>query len=91
MSFVLPPGEAVQMFHRGVAFGVAVVLVAMLGACQSSPQGPASPSATPEALTITPTGMIYVDAISHDARWIVGSELRGPGAATPKPLVRMDR
>jgi hypothetical protein len=41
-------------------------------------------------LTITATGMRAVDAISTDARWLVGTEPREEGPGTPKPLVRRD-
>lgn len=35
--------------------------------------------------------MIYVNDISHDANWVVGTEPREAGANEPKPLVLMNR
>lgn len=80
------------MLLRAVhAAATTLVLVAALAGCASGPQSPAPTSAAPEVLTVTPTGMAFVDAISHDARWIVGNEPRPAGSSTPTPLVRMDR
>ena len=58
----------------------------------SAPTAPASTSATAAAeLSITPVGMVYVNDISFDANWVVGTEPREPGSEAQKPLVLMDR
>ena len=74
--------------------GAFVLVVA--SACSSGPPStdtsePSESPSTPAVLAITPTGMAWVDSISTDARWLVGSEPRDAGASTPKPLVREDR
>ena len=78
-----------------VARALAVVIVALwaagsLCACGRTPEPPAA-TESPAAVAITATGMRSVDAVSTDARWLVGTQPREEGSASPKPLVRMDR
>ncbi len=88
----------------GLGLGVAVVLGFLPGCAgdtgdggpstpaASAPTTPPAPSASASAgLAITPLGMVYVNDISHDATWVVGSEPREPGANEPKPVVLMNR
>ncbi len=75
-----------------VAAEVAVLglLTGALGGCSTSGEQPAEPSDS-TVLTITPSGLRWLDVISSDARWAVGSEPRAEGASAPKPLIRLDR
>lgn len=68
----------------------ALLLVGGVGGCAAPAEESPEPSPTPAVVTITPTGMSSVDAISTDARWLVGTEPRQDGSSTPKPLVRKD-
>lgn len=75
-----------------------VLLVGALPGCASdgdgspaAPTAPTAPSEAPTVLTITPSGLRYVDSISADARWLVGSKPREEGSGTPKPEIRLDR
>lgn len=52
---------------------------------------PRSADQSPPGLAITSTGFAWVDAVSTDARWLVGTQPRPEGHATPMPLVRVDR
>ena len=94
------------LLHSRALAGVAGVALALgiLGGCAgdagdgASPTPdasvPTSPAGTPTpsaGLTISDLGMVYVNDISHDATWVIGSEPREPGANAPKPLVLMDR
>ena len=52
----------------------------------------AGPSQTPVAgPSITPLGMVYVNDISSDASWVIGTEPREPGSDEQEPLVLMNR
>lgn len=85
--------------RRGWHLPAAIVLAAGLMAACSAGDRPGDGSeaddagtfSPPAVLTITPSGLRYLDAISADARWLVGSEPRAAGASQPKPLVRLDR
>lgn len=71
-----------------------LVCVALMGGLTAACSGsgpPVEPSATAEVLTVTPSTMAWVDAISTDAQWLVGTQPRESGASAPNPLVRMDR
>jgi hypothetical protein len=67
-----------------------MLLAGALGGCATTTDEPAEPS-QPAVLSMTESGLRWVDAISSDARWLVGSEPRAEGASTPKPLIRLDR
>lgn len=71
--------------------GCALVL-AVAAACgaRGGPTETASPS-TAAGATVTATGLASVDAISADARWLVGTQPREPGTRSPRPLIRLDR
>jgi hypothetical protein len=74
-----------------VVMSVGTALALAAGGCGRSGQVTPTPSPTPEVLTITETGMVWVDSLSTDGRWLVGSEPRDEGSDLPKPLVRVDR
>lgn len=74
----------------GFVILAAVAIVAGLPGCGHAPESP-EPSESAAVLSITPTGMLFVDEISTDARWLVGTEPREVGSPTPKPLIRVDR
>jgi hypothetical protein len=77
---------------RVAAAGAIALLLGVLPACASrAGVEPSTTPSTPAVLTITPLGMVYVDAISHDGNSVVGAEPREEGATEPKPLVLMDR
>ncbi len=76
---------------RGAAVGVTVgVLLGALGGCATTREEPGEPSES-AVLAVTPSGLRWVDAISSDARWLVGSEPRAEGVSSPTPLIRLDR
>lgn len=81
--------------RRGlVLLSAGVLALAVVCGCGLTGEPAEEPAEQPSAtaiLTITPTGMTTVDAVSTDARWLVGSEPRDEGASRPKPLVRLDR
>lgn len=73
-----------------VALVVLAAVSVSLSGCGQAPESSA-PSGSSSVLSVSPTGMLFVDAISTDARWLVGTEPREAGSPTPKPLVRLDR
>ena len=82
-------GLATRALRGVLGLACSALLVGAMAACSGVPRG--EPSATPPVLAVTPTDMAWVDAISTDARWLVGTEPRESGTSAPNPLVRMDR
>ena len=88
----------------GFRLGVVLVL-GFLPACAgdaevggpslSATSAPTASSATSATATagpsIAPLGMVYVNDISHDAHWVVGTQPREPGSDVQKPVILMDR
>lgn len=81
---------SVQVRRDLVVLALISLVVGGMGAC-STGTPTVEPSPTPTVLAVTPTTMSGVDAISTDARWLVGSHPRDEGASAPNPMVRMDR
>lgn len=68
--------------------GLVCVGVVVLQGCSGTHE---SVSTAPAAvLTITATGLAWVDAVSTDGRWLVGTRPGGEGSATAEPLERVD-